>query len=132
MQRVARLRTSLTIVAIALAIAHCGRSPVGPSLSNVPLTDVTLQPTTGNAELCCCRVVGTATNRNATPVHVTVKFSAFSGTDPLPLGTIVYFIEDLQPEARHRIDASGFFFSCGRVSELKSEVDVKGLEYPRF
>jgi hypothetical protein len=113
-------------------LTSCSHSPAGPSLSDVTVSDLTPQPTVGNADLCCCRVVGNAVNHNATPVHVTVKISAFSANDPLPLGTIIYFIEDMQPNARHRIDASGFFFSCGRIKELKSEIDVKGLEYPAF
>ena len=50
-----------------------------------------------------------------------------SGSDPIPLGTVIYFIESMQPQATQQIDASGFLFSCTRIKELKSEVDVKGL-----
>jgi hypothetical protein len=124
------LRLSVTCALLALLMTSCSRSPVGPSLGDVAVEGLSLQPTTGNATLCCCRVTGMATNSNATPVHVTVKISAFNRAEPLPLATLVYFIEDMQPGARHQIEASGFFFSCERISELKTEVDVKGLDYP--
>ena len=129
-------RTLLLIagaIAASVALGSCDRSPTGPSLANVALSGVTLQSTVGNASLCCCRVVGTATNQNDRPVHVTLKFSAFDGQNALPLSTVVYFIEDLQPRATHRIDASGFLFSCARIADLKTEIDVRSPDdFPPF
>jgi hypothetical protein len=118
--------------ALVFAASGCGQPPLGPSLSNVALDNVSLQATAGDASLCCCRAVGTATNRNTVAVDVTVKFSAFSGSDPIPLGTVIYFIENMQPQETQPIDASGFLFSCTRITNLKSEIDVKGLSSPGF
>lgn len=129
----ARLWSGLCVVLLsgaALQTMSCNNLPTGPSLSDVALTDVRLQPTTGDASFCCCRATGMATNNNTTPVHVTVKFSAFDGNDPLPLATVIYFIDGLQPQAQHRIESSGFLFSCARIAQLKSEVDVRGLASP--
>jgi hypothetical protein len=118
--------------ALVFAASGCGQPPLGPSLSNVALANVSLQATAGDSSLCCCRAVGTATNNNSVPVDVTVKFSAFSGSDPIPLGTVIYFIENMQPGNTQPIDASGFLFSCARITQLKSELDVKGLSSPGF
>jgi hypothetical protein len=74
--------------------------------------------------------VTAVTNQNDVTVDVTLKFSAYSGNDPIPLGTVVYFIDRMTPRARERVEASGFLFSCGRITEVKSEIDVKGLQSP--
>jgi hypothetical protein len=120
-------RVFATSGVLAFTASGCGQPPLGPSLSSVTVENVTLQATAGDSSLCCCRAVGTATNRNTVAVDVTVKFSAFSGSDPIPLATVIYFIENLQPQQTQPIDASGFLFSCARITDLKSEVDVKGL-----
>jgi hypothetical protein len=120
------LLASLTLIA-----AGCTHPPLGPSLSSVTLDNVSLQPTQGNASLCCCRVVGGATNKNTVPVHVTIKFAAFANpADKDALGTILYFIKDLQPNQRATIDASGFLFACTKATNLKTEIDVNGLVFP--
>jgi hypothetical protein len=108
----------------------CTQPPLGPSLSNVTLDGISLQPTAGNASLCCCRVVGGATNHNTVAVHVTLKFAAFNDTDKNALGTLLYFIQDLEPNQRAPIDASGFLFSCTQATHLKTEIDVNGLVSP--
>lgn len=119
------LLTSLTL------IASCTQPPLGPSLSSVTLDGISLQPTQGNASLCCCRVVGGATNRNTVPIHVTIKFAAFANpSDKDALGTILYFIKDLQPNQRAPIDASGFLFACTKATSIKTEIDVNGLVFP--
>lgn len=99
-------------------------------MSSVTLQNVTLQATAGDSSLCCCRAAGSVTNRNSVAVDVTVKFSAFSGSDPIPLGTVIYFVENMRPNETQPIDASGFLFSCARITDLKSEIDVKGLSSP--
>ena len=118
------------LASAASGSSGCGQPPLGPSLSSVSLENVSLQATAGDSSLCCCRAIGRATNRNSVPVDVTVKFSAFNGSDPIPLATVVYFIENMQPNETQPIDASGFLFSCARITDLKSEVDVKGLSSP--
>ena len=126
------LLASLTLIA-----AGCTHPPLGPSLYSVTLDNVSLQPTQGNASLCCCRVVGGATNKNTVPVHVTIKFAAFANAaDKDALGTILYFIKDLQPGQTHQIEAPGFIFPCNQIPEgirnVRTEVEVKGITYPPF
>jgi hypothetical protein len=116
----------LSLIATILLAFGCGSPPLGPSLRDVILENVTLQSTAGDASLCCCRAVATAVNQNAVAVDVTVKFSAFSGSDPIPLGTVVYFIDDMAPGTQQRVEASGFLFSCARITDVKSEIDVRG------
>jgi hypothetical protein len=119
-------------LASVLLVAGCAEvTPTGPSLSDVQLSGITTAPTAGDRSLCCCRVVGTATNRNSVPVHATLKFSAFqTPTAAEPLSTLIYFIKDFQPGATHAIDAPGFIFPCNVVNNLKTEVEVRGISFP--
>jgi len=118
----------------ALALTACEDSPLGPSLSAVPVSNLGLRSTTGNPGLCCCHVTGIARNNNTVPVHVTIKFAAFPTNDPEPLSTILYFIKDLQPGATHQIDAPGFVFPCSTfpsgIQNVRTEVEVKGITFP--
>jgi hypothetical protein len=120
----------------ALGAVGCEDSPVGPSLSNVPVSNLSLRSTTGNPGLCCCHVTGTARNDNSVPVHVTIKFEAHNRPDSDPLSTILYFIKDLQPGASHNIDAPGFIFPCttlpSGIGNVRHSVEVKGIAYPPF
>jgi hypothetical protein len=128
--RFGRLGLITGVLASLAATAGCTQPPLGPSLTSVTLDGISLQPTQGNATLCCCRVVGGATNRNSVAVHVTLKFAAFDGTSDKAIGTVFYFIKDLQPNQRANIDASGFLFSCSQAKQLKTEIDVNGLITP--
>ncbi len=125
--RVAASVAALSLVA-AMASACGDRAPLGPSLSRVTVQDVTLQATAGNADLCCCRVVGTAINDNDERVHVTLKFSGFDGTDPVPIAVAVYFLEDMPTQQPQHFEASGFFLNCSRVKNVKTEIEVRGLD----
>jgi hypothetical protein len=116
--------------AALLLSMSCSSPPLGPTLRDVIFERVTLESTAGDASLCCCRAVTTVTNQNAVTVDVTLKFSAYSGNDPIPLGTVVHFIDHMAPQAKERVEASGFLFSCARITEVKSEIDVKGLDAP--
>jgi hypothetical protein len=116
--------------AALLLAASCSNPPLGPSLRDVIIENVTLQSTAGDASLCCCRAVTTAINQNAVTVDATLKFSAYNGSDPIPLGTVVHFIDRMPPQGRERVEASGFLFSCSRITEVKSEIDVRGLQSP--
>lgn len=126
------------IGACAFGVAGCEDAPVGPSLGNVTLANLSLRSTTENPGLCCCHVIGTARNGNTVPVHVTIKFRAFNQPGPAaePLSTILYFIKDLQPGATHAIDAPGFVFPCNTLpagmGNVQTEVDVKGITFPPF
>lgn len=128
-RRVTTVRVMGTMAIAAMALgANCGKTPLGPSLEQVTVQGVTLQATAGNADLCCCRVVGTATNDNDEPVHVTLKFSGFDGADPVPLATALSFLEAMPPHQARPFEASGFFFNCSRVKDLKTEIAVRGLD----
>jgi hypothetical protein len=113
-----------------LMSTSCSSPPLGPTLRDVIFEKVTLESTAGDASLCCCQAVTTVTNQNSVTVDVTLKFSAYSGSDPIPLGTVVHFIDRMPPQARERVEASGFLFSCARITEVKSEIDVRGLDSP--
>lgn len=134
-QSLATLCTALLstlCLASALSSGGCADvTPTGPSLSDVQLSGITTAPTAGDRSLCCCRVVGTATNRNGVPVHVTLKFSAYqTPTASEPLSTLLYFIKDFQPGASHAVDAPGFIFPCSVINNLKTEVEVRGITFP--
>ena len=118
------------VATLATQTIGCSSPPLGPTLRDVIMEKVTLQSTAGDASLCCCRAVTTVTNQNSVAVDVTLKFSAYSGSDPIPLGTVVHFIDRMPPQASERIEASGFLFSCARITDVKSEIDVKGLDAP--
>ena len=126
------VRSAVLVAALAAiaSTAGCQSTPTGPSLANVVIQNVALQATTADATVCCCRVVGTATNNNAVGVHITIKFKAYDGRFADPMSTVVYFIKDFQPKAVHTISAAGLLFPCSSVASVKYEVDVKGLDSP--
>jgi hypothetical protein len=140
----ARLFAASAFVGLgALGLTACEDAPIGPSLGAVPVTNLGLRPSQGNNPgVCCCVVTGQARNDNSVAVHVTIKFAAFNvprppnGPDPDPLSTILYFIRDLQPGQTHQIDAHGFIFPCSTlpagVTNVQTEVEVKGITYPPF
>jgi hypothetical protein len=125
-------RIVLFVGLVLVGAAGCSDAPVGPSLSAVTVSDIALRSTTGNASLCCCRVTGTSVNRNSVPVHVTITFAAQDGAQEEPLSRVLYFIKDLQPNARHAIDAPGFLFPCAIIKDVRTEIDVTGIADPPF
>lgn len=124
------------VVLGTFALAGCEGTPEGPSLADVPLTNVGLRPTLANdPTACCCRVTGVVRNNNSVPVHVTIKFAAFrTQTSPDPFASTVYFIEDLQAGASHNVDSAGFLIPCNAInlSLLRREVSVRGVTFPPF
>jgi hypothetical protein len=96
----------------------------------VSVNGISLQSTTGNPGLCCCRVVATIANDNTVPVHATIEFSAFDGIRSDAIATILHFVPDLEPRTSRPIDAAGFIFPCTAIRELKTEVEVKGITHP--
>jgi hypothetical protein len=125
--RPASLAVLLT-VAIAF-VAACRGLPTGPSLNDVTLGSLRLEPTIGNPGLCCCRVVGTVANNNAVAVHATLKIDALDDRGE-SMARILYFVPDLEPGSSRPIDAHGLIFPCSAIKQLKTEVDVKGLTHP--
>jgi hypothetical protein len=142
MRELSRLVVASAFVGLtAIGIAACADSPVGPSLSAVPVSNLGLRPSQSNPGLCCCHVTGQARNDNSVSVHVTIKFSAFNAppgpnAPAEPLSTILYFIKDLQPGQTHQFEAPGFIFPCNQIPEgirnVRTEVEVKGITYPPF
>lgn len=127
-----RIRLAVLIAllsVVAFAGAACRGLPAGPSLSNVTVGTLTLQPTIGNPGLCCCRVVGTVANNNEVPVHATLKFDALDDRGE-SMARILFFVADLEPRTTRSVDAHGFIFPCAAVKQLKTEVDVKGITFP--
>jgi len=110
----------------------CNASPVGPSLAGVDVTTPVIRPSTDNPALCCCRVAGTAVNRNSVAVHVTIKYKAFDGVREDPLVTVIYFIKDFQPGDTQPIDAAGILFPCNAIKSVQMEVGVRGIIFPPY
>jgi hypothetical protein len=124
-------RTAMLVGVLGgLWLAACGGTPTGPSISNVVLRNIALQPTAENPNLCCCHVSGTAENGASVPVHLTIKFSALDGVRDEPIATIVAFVSDLEPRSTRTIDAAGFIVPCAAIKDVKTEVDVSGIAFP--
>lgn len=117
------------VVSAFLVTAGCEGLPTGPSLAGVVVTNLRTQSTIGDANLCCCHILGTARNNNAVPLHATLKFATLDAGGQ-EISRVVYFIENFQPGASHQIDAGGFLFECARVRDIKYEVSVRGLDSP--
>jgi hypothetical protein len=121
------------VCASSLWLGACRGLPTGPSLSAVAVTGISLQSTTGNPALCCCRVVGTATNNNSVTVYLSIQFSAFDNTARTdPIAKILYFIQDLQSGTSRAINAPGFIFPCAAITRLQTALSVKGIAFPPF
>lgn len=119
----------LLLVTAGWCVSGCQPLPIGPTLTDFELSGIAGRSTTGNAALCCCHVVGTATNRTTVPLHATIKFTG-SDAQGKEISTILYFIQDLAPGSSHAIDAPGFIVPCTAVSRYSWEVKVRGITYP--
>ena len=117
------------VTALAFQLS-CRAAPTGPSLANVTVGALSLAPTAGDPAVCCCRVVGTARNENAVPVHATFKFTAFDADRIRPISKVIFFIGDFRSGTERPIDAHGFVFPCSIIKDLTTEVDVRGLVFP--
>lgn len=127
------LRVLVIGIALLTAIntmAGCNDTPTGPSLANISVGPLALEPTAGDPAICCCRVKGTAKNMNSVPVHATFKFSAFDGERVQPISKILFFIADFRPATERTIDAHGFLYPCVIIKDLKTELDVRGITLP--
>ena len=117
-------------VALLSFTAGCRGLPQGPSLSDVTVSPLRLEPTLADPALCCCRIVGSVRNNNRVPLHATFRFSAFDGERAEAISSILFFIPDFQPRSDRPIDAHGFIFPCNVIKELKTELDIKGIAFP--
>lgn len=126
-------RTAMTGIATLAGLAlfwSCRGLPTGPSLSNIVVGPLSLQPTVGDPALCCCRVVGTVKNLNTVPVHATFKFSAFDGINASPISRILFFVSDFRPGVERQIDAHGFLYPCNIIKDLRTELGIRGIAVP--
>ena len=121
---------AFVLVGLVMGSSSCRGLPNGPSLADLNVGPLRLEPTIGDPALCCCRVVGSVRNSNRVPVHVTFKFSAFDGERADPISTILFFIPDFEPRTDRPIDAHGFIFPCNAIRQLKTDVDIKGIAFP--
>jgi hypothetical protein len=109
-------RAALIAMTLVATVA-CDKNPV-------EVRDVRVEPTQGNATLCCCRVAATAANRNTVAVHVTVKFLVYDDDPSYPVAGLVHFIDSMDPGSEQPIVAQGLVFACSRVKDVQVEVDV--------
>jgi hypothetical protein len=130
MRTVRASSTGIVVLIALLVVAGCNENPVGPSLSNVSVGPLSLEPTAGDPAICCCRVRGTARNLNSVPVHATFKFTAFDGVRVQPISKILFFISDFRQGTERSIDAHGFLYPCTIIKDLKTELDVRGITLP--
>ena len=118
------------VCSLLTLVGACNRLPTGPSLSNISVGPLSLEPTAGDPALCCCRVVGKARNLNTVPVHLTFKFSAFDGERASPISRTLFFISDFRPNTERTVDAHGFVYPCTIIKDLKTELDIRGITLP--
>lgn len=126
-----RLFRALALLIVFGFTASCESLQTGPSLSNVVLSAFTKEPTTDqrDSSLCCCRAVGTATNRNIVPIYLSINFSAVDLRGAI-ISSALYFSPDIPPGQTAAIDAPGFIFPCNAISHFNAEVKVRGLTEP--
>src|SRR5260221_5533735 len=122
---------TLMLLALAASMAACDNLTPGPSLSNVTLSAFGKEPTTDQRDpsLCCCRATGTATNRNAVPVYISITFSDFDAKGTA-LQKALFFLPDVAPGQTAAIDAPGFLAPCNAIDHFTAEVKVRGLTDP--
>lgn len=123
------LLMTLLICAAAFTVFGCQALPTGPSLSAFEVTNIAGQPTLGDRSLCCCHVVGTATNRNTVPLHATITFSGFDTRDR-EISKILYFLQDVAPGQTRAINAAGFIVPCNAITRFSWEVKVRAITHP--
>jgi len=92
-----------------------------------------LQATAGSPAACCCRVVGTVSNRSTIAVHVDVAFDAYEAGDPKPVGRALDFVENLQPGESRDFTAAGFVQSCNSISKVEQvqPLNVRAVWLPK-
>ena len=123
--------------AVALMLAAACASPTGPQLvvevrtpdgSLIPTAAPFLESTTGDDDICCCRVRGTVANLSTVPVHVTLQFEAFVGGSQEPTGTAIDFIQALQAMEEHPYNAVGFVQPCSGIDRVElADVDLRAV-----
>jgi hypothetical protein len=79
--------------------------------------------------LCCCRAVGTVTNRNSVPIYLTFVVSAID-LNGSRIQRVGYFLPDIAPGETAKINVPGFAVPCVSIGRFDSEVKVRGLTEP--
>jgi hypothetical protein len=121
----------LVLIGAAFATAQCQGTPTGPSLANMVVADLQWQPTIDNSPtLCCCHLLGRATNNNSVAVHATLTVTTYKQSEKLL--SVVYMMKDVPPGATRQIDAAGFMVPCNEITGWNYELSVKGITYPPF
>ena len=69
---------AMAVFGLIMGVVGCEQMPTGPSLTNIVLSGFTKQATLEPPDnsLCCCRAIGSVTNRNTVPVYVSVTLTA--------------------------------------------------------
>lgn len=127
-----KVGVSIGLIAMALLALSCRDFAPGPSLEvEVPPSSLAFQSTTGDSDLCCCRIVGRVINRSTVSVHVTLRFRAFEPTMTDPTGTAIDFLSDVLPGEERPIDGTGLLRPCSTFDRFELEdVDVNGIWFP--
>jgi hypothetical protein len=122
---------ALALFGLGMALVGCEQMPTGPSLSNVVVQGFTKQPTIDSRDpsLCCCRAVGTVTNRNAVPIYVTITLTAFDARGNA-ISKVLFFVPDVAPGQTAPVVAPGFPVPCNAIDHFTPEVKVRGLTEP--
>jgi hypothetical protein len=122
---------AMAVFGLCVGLVGCEQMPVGPSLSNVVVSGFTKQTTidTGDPSLCCCRAVGSVTNRNSVPIYVSITVSALDARGGV-ISKAVSFVPDLAPGQTTQVIAPGFPVPCNAIAGFSPEVRVRGLTEP--
>jgi hypothetical protein len=120
------------MVAACLALPTACGFDQGPNI-DVLIERPELRPTAASPTVCCCRVVGTVSNRSTVPVHVEVAFDAYAKGEPKPVARALDFVEGLQPNESRNFSAVGFVQSCSSISEFKAvqPLNVRAVWLPK-
>jgi len=116
---------------MSVGLVGCEQMPTGPSLSNIVVSSFSKQPTieTQDPSLCCCRAVGTVTNRNTVSIYVSITVSALDARGSV-ISKAVAFAPDIAPGQTVQVIAPGFPVPCNAIASFSPEVRVRGLTEP--
>ena len=89
---------AMALFGLIVGVVGCEQMPTGPSLTNIVLSGFTKQATLEPPDnsLCCCRAIGSVTNRNTVPVYVSVTLTAVD-TRGQNLSSVLFFVPDVAP-----------------------------------
>ena len=122
---------AMALFGLIVGVVGCEQMPTGPSLTNIVLSGFTKQATLEPPDnsLCCCRAIGSVTNRNTVPVYISVTLTAVD-TRGQNLSSVLFFVPDVAPGQTAPIIAPGFPVPCNAIDHFTPEVKVRGLVEP--